>query len=91
MSDIKELRRKASELRRKEINTLCVRVFRSDEGYRLLNLLKEEFILHTPIAIEDCKELYGEHYVGIREGQNDMIRQLHLMANNDLYKNEETK
>lgn len=57
---------------------LCWNVFtQNEEGKELMELLQQIYITGNPVAAPHHKEVYGEHYVGIREGQNDLIRQMH--------------
>lgn len=62
---------------------LCWQVFTQNEyGKELMELLQELYILRNPVISPQHKITYGDYYAGIREGQNDLIRQLHNNAMN---------
>jgi hypothetical protein len=63
--------------------TLCNHIFvQNKKGKELMELLIDEYIVNRPVARESYKVTYGEHYVGIREGQNELIRELNNFAVN---------
>lgn len=62
---------------------LCWEIFTQNEsGKELMELLEELYIVKNPVAAPHHKQVYGDFYVGIREGQNDLIRQMHNLAVN---------
>lgn len=62
---------------------LCWEVFeKNKKGRELLDLLVDEYLVNRPVAAEKYRSVYGEHYAGIREGQNEMLRELNNMAVN---------
>jgi hypothetical protein len=61
--------------RQDRITALCWDVFeRTDLGKELLSLFIEEYIINAPVGDSSLQKQYGDHYVGIREGQNSFIR-----------------
>ncbi|MEE9458255.1 MAG: hypothetical protein V3V84_00665 [Candidatus Bathyarchaeia archaeon] len=73
------------ELKRKteRYEFLCWHIFTQvKEGKELMELLKELYILINPVISKSHKEVYGEFYAGIREGQNDLIRTMHNLSVN---------
>lgn len=68
--------------RYERLGLLCWKIFdQSEDGKELMELLKEEYLL-KPVIREGYRKAYGEHYIGIREGQNELIRDLHNRAVN---------
>lgn len=62
------------------LSALCCVIFKStDNGRELLRMLKDMYILNTPVA--DMRQ--GEHWPYFREGQNSLIRQLEEWANKE--------
>lgn len=89
MSDISEykvLDSKDEHVQRQErLQSLCWEIFEKNKmGKELLKLLSEEFILRAPVIDPNLVKVYGDHAVGIREGQNHILRM--FQANIDSYK-----
>lgn len=66
---------------------LCQHIFfQTEEGRELLKLLENIYILQTPIFNQDCKKwgIDAHDYCLMREGQNQMIRNLTENATNYL-------
>lgn len=60
-----------------KISELCWKIFNNSlDGKELMDLLIKEFLINRPVASNAFKESYGDYYIGIREGQNDLIRDL---------------
>lgn len=73
------------------IDELCWKVFvKSKDGRELIKRLKEFYIINQGVANDLMRARYGEHYVGFREGQNDMIREL-IQRTNIYIKSKEPK
>jgi hypothetical protein len=69
--------------RQERLEALCHSIFyASEHGRELLALLKEAYIMRTPVA--DMKN--GEHWPYFREGQNSIIRQLEFWAEKEVIK-----
>jgi len=63
--------------RQKKLNAMCWRVFEDNEdGRKLLELLVEEYIVERPVIVPNYLKVLGDHAVGFREGQNDMLREI---------------
>jgi len=89
MTQYKTISTGEKEISRLErIQCLCYHLFiANDHGKQLIDLLIEEFVVNRPIIDPMNAQLYGEHYVGFRAGQNDMICELKNMAT--IFKNKE--
>jgi hypothetical protein len=61
------------------IRALALDVFRKEKGKALLALLKDYYIMDSPVALAN----YPESYCYFREGQNALLRSLEIFAASD--------
>lgn len=58
----------------REIRRMCIKVLDSAEGKQLMKLLKDYYILKSPVALAN----YPKSYCYFREGQNSLLRTLEV-------------